>query len=140
MTANLALINDYRDLSLQMEETKESLHALIAQEQKKIRLKQFLKFLADDETLGAGSENASGQTLAELLFYTEYPLRKEFVYDYNKNRYVPSDQKPRIDLAELMTLLLQKSGMTAGCEELMDYVLQGGSVKDFMKSFPSDVY
>lgn len=131
MAVNLALINDYRDLSLQMEETSENLHAVIAKEQRKLRLKQFLKFLAEDETITGESE--SGQTLAELLFYTEYPLRKEFVYDYNKNRYVPSNKKPHIDLAELLTLLLKKSGLKAESEDLMDHVLQGGSVEEFIQ-------
>jgi uncharacterized protein YihD (DUF1040 family) len=125
----LSLVTEYEGLNQQIERTRESLQAFMEMEQKKLRLRQFLQYLAEDDSLGAGKSNS----LTELLYYTEYPLRREFVFDYKKNKYVPGAQKPCIDLAELLTLLLDKKGIDKSFEDLMDHILRGGSLDEFLR-------
>ena len=71
----VSMAEEYNELSLNMEETRRNLQALMPQEQKKLKLRQFLHHLAGDESLGTVQTG----TLAELLYYTEYPLCKEIV-------------------------------------------------------------
>ncbi|ASS66736.1 MULTISPECIES: hypothetical protein [unclassified Paenibacillus] len=125
----LSLVTEYEGLNEQIQRTRESLQAFMEMEQKKLKLRQFLQVLAEDDSLGLANQSDS---LAELLYVTEYPLRREFVFDYKKNRYVPGSQKPRIDLAELLTLLLDKKGIDKSFEDLMEHILHGGSLDDFL--------
>ena len=124
-----SMAEEYNELSLHMEETRRHLQALKSQEQKKLKLRQFLHHLAGDESL----ETIETGTLADLLYYTEYPLCKEMVFDYRTNHYVPSSQKPSIDLAELLTLALRKQGIDKSFDELMDHILQGGCLEEFLR-------
>ncbi|CDN43825.1 MULTISPECIES: hypothetical protein [unclassified Paenibacillus] len=126
----LSLVTEYEGLNEQIQRTRESLQAFMEMEQKKLKLRQFLQVLAEDESLGSANQ---ADSLAELLYVTEYPLRREFVFDYKKNRYVPGSQKPRIDLAELLTLLLDKKGIDKSFEDLMEHILRGGSLDDFLE-------
>lgn len=99
--------------------------AYVHYEFKKSKLKQFLNQLSKDELISQVNEQAikdsvddnSGLPLNHYLSYTEYP------------------QSYSTDLAELVTMLLQKNGSTACVEKLMEHVLAGGSLTDFLKRF-----
>ncbi|WP_193726889.1 hypothetical protein [Paenibacillus guangzhouensis] len=84
-------------------------------EPKRARLKQFLKILSKDPTL----LNQQGQTemrpLSELLIVSGYRQ-----YDGT------------VDMAQLSSLLLRKMGISSGSEEMMEYIMNGGKVEDFM--------
>ncbi|MGO4371348.1 hypothetical protein AB4Z21_11185, partial [Paenibacillus sp. MCAF20] len=57
-----------------------------------------------------------GGSLAELLVLTGYNPKDEL-----------------IDMAELVSLLLKKNEIEAGSEDMMQHVINGGTVDDFMK-------
>ncbi|QJD87429.1 hypothetical protein [Cohnella herbarum] len=87
------------------------------QEQKQVRLKQFLKILSEDPSLFNQERHEECRSLSELLMYTGYLPRNESV-----------------DMAELVSQLLKKMGLEAGLEDMMDYVMNGGTVDDFMNT------
>ncbi|MGO4540706.1 hypothetical protein [Paenibacillus sp. 2TAB19] len=86
------------------------------QEQKRLRLKQFLKRLSDDPSIANQNMTRYGGSLAELLVLTGYNPKDEL-----------------IDMAELVSLLLKKNEIEAGSEDMMQHVINGGTVDDFMK-------
>lgn len=87
------------------------------QEQKRIRLKQFLKILSEDPSLLKQVSHEEVRPLSELLMATGYRLCNE-----------------SIDIAELMSQLLGKLGLKACSAEMMDYIMNGGTVDDFMNT------
>ncbi|MDQ0116101.1 hypothetical protein [Paenibacillus harenae] len=86
------------------------------QEQKQLRLKQFLKRLSEDPSMANQNMARYWGSLAELLVLTGYNPRNE-----------------PIDMAELVSLLLKRNEIEACSEDMMQHVLNGGTVDDFMK-------
>lgn len=87
------------------------------QEQKQVRLKQFLKVLSEDPSLLNQDGLEETRPLSELLMFTGYSPRNE-----------------SINMAELVSLLLRKKGLEAGSEDMMDHIMNGGTVDDFMNA------
>jgi len=84
-------------------------------EQKRIRLKRFLNILSEDPSLLNKVELEESRSLTDLLMLTGYTPRNEHV-----------------DLAELVSLLLKKMGHHACSEDMMEHVMNGGTVDEFM--------
>jgi hypothetical protein len=87
------------------------------QEQKQTRLKQFLKILSEDPSLLNQDGLEETRSLSEFLMFTGYLPRNE-----------------PVDLAKLVSLLLRKKGLEAGSEDMMDHIMSGGTVDDFMNT------
>lgn len=87
------------------------------QEQKRIRLKQFLKILSKDPSLLKKDGQAEPRTLAELLAAAGYGSRNE-----------------PVDMAKLVSQLLGMKGMQACSADMMEYVMNGGTVDDFINT------
>ncbi|TVY01261.1 hypothetical protein [Cohnella terricola] len=85
-------------------------------ERKQARLKQFLKMLSKDPGLLNPDERMESSSLSDFMKYADYRPRNE-----------------PIDVAELVSLLLKKKGFEAGSEDMMEYIVNGGTVDDFMK-------
>ncbi|MDQ8737006.1 hypothetical protein [Paenibacillus sp. LHD-38] len=83
--------------------------------QKRVRLKQFLKILSEDPSLMNQERQEDSRSLAELLMVTGYTPRNE-----------------PVDMAELVSLLLKKVGHEACSEDMMEHVMNGGTVDEFM--------
>jgi hypothetical protein len=86
-------------------------------EQKRIRLKQFLKILSQDPSLLNQEKQEDSKSLAELLMITGYTPRNE-----------------PVDMAELVSQLLKKMGHKACSEDMMEHVMNGGTVDEFMNT------
>lgn len=86
------------------------------QEQKRLRLKQFLKRLSEDPSIANQNMSRHWGSLAELLVFSGYNPRNEL-----------------IDMAKLVSLLLKRNEIEACSEDMMQHVLNGGTVDDFMK-------
>ncbi|OPA80016.1 hypothetical protein BVG16_04495 [Paenibacillus selenitireducens] len=84
-------------------------------EQKRVRLKQFLKILSEDPTLLNQDGQKEMRPLSELLIVSGYRQCDETV-----------------DMSQLLSLLLRKVGLTSGSEDMMEYMMNGGKVEDFM--------
>ncbi|PZD97723.1 hypothetical protein DNH61_00195 [Paenibacillus sambharensis] len=105
-----------------------------AKEHKQVLVNKFLKRLAEDPSLdGNGSRPSETFTMAELLHVTQYPLKREFVYSYDQREYTPAPEKPVIDMAVLLDLLFKEQGLSCTFEDLMEHVLDGGKLDDFLK-------
>ncbi|CAM4280853.1 hypothetical protein [Paenibacillus tarimensis] len=103
-------------------------------EHKEMLVNEFLQRLADDPAISSdGDRTAKTFTIAELLYETQYPLRKEYVYSYDQREYAPAPEKPVIDLALLLNLLFKEQGLSCTFEDLMKHVLDGGKLDDFLK-------
>jgi hypothetical protein len=83
-------------------------------ELKQARLKRFLQQLSTDPALANAEEPAIFTSLSELLKESGYP---------------PFDEP--FDLAELTKRLFKKMGLAAGPDEMMEHVLNGGTVEGF---------
>jgi hypothetical protein len=90
------------------------------QEQKQIKLKQFLKILSEDPSLLQQASHPEARTLPELLMATGYRVCNE-----------------PIDMAELMSQLLGKLGLTPCSAQMMEFIMNGGTVDDFMNTAKS---
>lgn len=86
-------------------------------EQKQVRLKQFLKILSEDPYLLNQDGLEELRSLSELLMFTGYHPRNE-----------------PVNIAQLVSQLLKKIGLEAGSEDMMEHVMNGGTVDDFMKT------
>ncbi|WP_138754133.1 hypothetical protein [Paenibacillus sinopodophylli] len=87
------------------------------QEQKRVRLKQFLKILSEDPSLLQQDGQMGTRTLPELLVAVGCRLRNE-----------------PIDLAELLSQLLGNLGLHACSSDMMEYVMNGGTVDEFINT------
>ncbi|CAM4494839.1 hypothetical protein FHS16_005295 [Paenibacillus endophyticus] len=87
------------------------------QEQKRVRLKQFLKILSEDPSLLKQDGQVEMRTLPELLAAVGCRLRNE-----------------PIDMAELVSQLLGKLGLQACSSDMMEHVMNGGTVDDFINT------
>ncbi|MHA6480444.1 hypothetical protein ACX1C1_00685 [Paenibacillus sp. strain BS8-2] len=85
------------------------------QEQKRIRLKLFLKILSEDPSLVHEGTLQNAGSLADLFVYTGYYPRND-----------------TIDIAKVVSLLLKKLGHEAGSEDMMEHVINGGTIEEFM--------
>jgi phage I-like protein len=90
-------------------------------EQKKIRLKKFLQKLSEDPSLSNQDELVELRSLTDILILTGYHPKAETV-----------------DMAELLSQLLRKSGIEANSEDMMESVMQGRSIDNFMKTGKKD--
>lgn len=88
-----------------------------SQEQKQVKLKRFLKMLSEDPNLINQEGIKKSRTLSELLMFTGYQ---------------PSNET--VDMAALVSMLLKKLGLEAGTEDMMDHIINGGTVDDFMST------
>ena len=85
--------------------------------QKQEKLKQFLDMLSRDASLSRRHDSASAWSWEELLSYTGYD---------------PGDGT--IDVAELVSLTLGKLGIDADTKAMMEHVLNGGTVGEFINA------
>lgn len=83
--------------------------------QKQEKLKLFLDRLSQDASLSRRHDSASAWSWEELLAYTGYDPRDGTV-----------------DVAELVSLTLGKLGIEADAKTMVEYILNGGTVRDFM--------
>ncbi|MNI56639.1 hypothetical protein D3C73_1116540 [compost metagenome] len=65
-------------------------------------------------------------------------MKQEFQYDYERQRFVPLEQKPVIDVALLLTLLFQEKGLNCTSDDLVKHVLSGGSIEQFIQQAYED--
>ena len=86
-------------------------------EQKQVRLKQFLKILSEDPSLLNQDGFEETRSLSELLMFTGYLPQNESV-----------------DMAELVSLLLKKMGHESGSDDMMEYIMNGVTVDDFINT------
>ena len=86
-------------------------------EQKRVRLKQFLKILSEDPSLRNQNGQKDMRPLSELLMVSGYRQCDD-----------------SIDMAQLLSLLLRKIGHASGSEDMMEYIMRGGKVEDFMSN------
>lgn len=129
---SLRRVDDYGVVGEQFDQITDDLHGLVQRKQRALKTKAFFKKLADDPLFAPESGRTAGKSLTEWLLMAQYPIKQERVFDYEEQRYVPSEARPRIDLAELLTLLLRKKGINGTFEDMMDYVLEGGSFQQFL--------
>lgn len=87
------------------------------QEQKQERLKQFLKILSEDASLLNQDGLNESRSLSEMLIMLGYRPWKE-----------------PVDMAVLLSQLLRKMGYESSSEDMMDYVMDGGTLDEFMKT------
>ena len=85
--------------------------------QKQERLRLFLEKLSQDASLSPCHDSASALSWEELLIYTGYDSRNGTV-----------------DVAELVSLTLGKLGIDADMKAMMEYILSGGTVGEFMNA------
>ena len=86
------------------------------QEQKRMKLRRFLERLAEDKTL-RGMETNRNHSLSEMLTQSGCHLRGN-----------------SIDIAELITVLLHKKGKKGCAGQLMEHILGGGTIEEFLKN------
>ncbi|SFF19166.1 hypothetical protein SAMN04487969_11749 [Paenibacillus algorifonticola] len=129
---SLRQVDDYGVKGEQPDQTTDDLHELVQRKQRALKAKAFFKKLADDPLFAPEPGRTAGRSLTEWLLMAQYPIKQEMVFDYHEQRYVPSETRPRIDLAELLTLLLRKKGINGTFEDMMDHVLEGGSFQQFL--------
>ncbi len=84
------------------------------QEQKRMKLRRFLERLAEDETLRCTETNRE-HSLSEMLALSGWR---------------PSSNS--IDIAELLTVLLHKKGKKSCAGQLMEHILRGGTIEEFL--------
>ncbi|XID93084.1 hypothetical protein ACF3MZ_00655 [Paenibacillaceae bacterium WGS1546] len=86
--------------------------------QKQERLKRFLELLSQDASLNRLNESGSAWSWDELLSWAGYVPRNG-----------------TIDLAELVSRTLRKTGIDADTNAMMDYILNGGTVDEFISEY-----
>jgi len=86
-------------------------------EQKRVKLKQFLKILSEDPSLLNQDGLNELRSLSEILIISGYQPWHE-----------------PVDMASVLSLLLRKLGVSAGSADMMEYMMNGGSVEDFMNT------
>ncbi|MBJ6359780.1 hypothetical protein ACFOQM_00355 [Paenibacillus sp. GCM10012307] len=128
----LAKMNTYNIATEQIDQISDSFQVMMRRKQRTLKVKEFLKRLSTDPSLDRNEAPTATNSISEWLNKTEYPIRQEMVFDYSKKRFVPSENKPRIDLADLMTRLLHKQGIECTFEDMMNFVLGGGTIEEFM--------
>jgi hypothetical protein len=84
-------------------------------EQKRVGLKRFLNRLSEDPSLLNHVELKESRSLADLLMLTGYTPRNE-----------------PVDMAELVSRLLKEMGHHACSDDMMEHVMNGGTVDEFM--------
>jgi hypothetical protein len=84
-------------------------------EQKREKLKKFLKILSEDPSLLNQDGFNELRSLSEILMISGYRPRDE-----------------PVDMASVLSLLLRKLGHNAGSADMMEYMINGGTVEDFM--------
>lgn len=86
-------------------------------EHKQLRLKSFLRKLSEDPAFFSQEGIGESRTIVDYLKFSGYFPRNEHV-----------------DMAVLVSLLLKKKGHAAGSEEMMEFVMKGGTVEAFMNA------
>ncbi|RXZ83384.1 hypothetical protein EBB07_06105 [Paenibacillaceae bacterium] len=117
----------------QLDQISDSLQNLLRQKRQALRVREFMTCLAQDPALDYEKSSCGKRSITELLQLAEYPIKQELVYDYSKKRFVGSNQKPHVDMAELFSMLLRRLGVNATFEDFMDHMLNGGSINGFIQ-------
>lgn len=86
-------------------------------EQKRVKLKQFLEILSEDPTLMNQDGQKELRSLSEIIMISGYRPWHE-----------------PVDMARVLSLLLRKSGLSASSEDMMEYMMNGGTVEEFMNT------
>ncbi|XEC96223.1 hypothetical protein AB6A23_06665 [Paenibacillus tarimensis] len=125
-------MNTFKVASDQLDQISDVLQSELKRKQRALKVKEFLKCLAADPEFADLQPNPNSRSLSEWLYIAEYPIKQEMIYSYEKRRFESSNRRPVIDLAELLTMLLKKQGVNYTFEDLMDHVLAGGALADFL--------
>lgn len=86
-------------------------------EQRRGRLKQFLKVLSEDPSLLNQDGLEETKSLSELLVFSGYRSWDE-----------------PVDMSEVLSQLLRKLGFEACSVDMMEHVVNGGTIDEFMNS------
>lgn len=129
---NLVEVSGYTIAGRQLDQISDSLQTILKRKQNALRVGEFLKRLAHDPGLDDKEPPSNRRSLTEWLHTTKYPIKKEMVYNYDKKRFESTNEKSTIDFSLMLTLLLQKQGMNCTSEDLVEHVLEGGSIDDFL--------
>lgn len=84
-------------------------------QQKEERLEQFLTNLLVDPSILKYKHSAASVALPELM----KSCGEQFVNE-------------SVDMARLVSILLEKKGIAGSCEDMMDHVISGGTVDEFI--------
>jgi len=84
---------------------------------KHARLKQFLQRLSEDKDVCRGA-GMPARSLSEFLLFAGY---------------TPSGES--VDMAKLVTLLLREQGVEGCSEQMVEHVLNGGSIEGFLNKY-----
>lgn len=125
--------SNYTIANKQLDQISDSLQMLLKRKRKALRVTEFLERLANDPGLSKQEFPSGRKSITEWIHITKYPLKKEMIYNYDKNRFESVSDKSTIDFSLLLTLLMQKQGIDCTSEELMDHVLKGGSIDEFLQ-------
>ncbi|RKP53836.1 hypothetical protein D7Z26_10580 [Cohnella endophytica] len=90
-------------------------------EQKQIRLKTFLRMLSEDPSFLNQEGLGESRSIVDYLMFTGYLPRNE-----------------PVDMAVLVSLLLKMRGHAADSAEMMDFVMNGGTVDAFMNAVQAE--
>ncbi|GGH15348.1 hypothetical protein [Paenibacillus segetis] len=86
-------------------------------EQRRGRLKQFLKILSEDPSLLNQDGLKETRSLSELLVFSGYRSCNE-----------------PVDMAEVLSKSLRKIGLEACSVDMMEHVMNGGTIDEFMNA------
>lgn len=84
-------------------------------EKKMLRFKRFLSMLSEDPSLAGREDEGEARSLADYFAYSGYR---------------PNDEP--VDLSLLVSLLLKRNGHVADSEQMMEFVMNGGTIDAFM--------
>lgn len=129
---NVVRASEYAVAGKQLDQISDDLQKLLKRKRNALKVNEFLKRLASDPGLDQGS-SSDQRSLTEWIHLTRYPLKKEMIYNYDKKRFETTGEKSTINFSLLLTLLLQKQGIDCTSEELMEHVLRGGSIEEFLR-------
>lgn len=95
----------------------------INDEQKQVKLKMFLKKLAEDGSLKQQVEMEKPRMLSDLLQFADYLPQNE-----------------NIDMAKLLSLLLRKLEFEFDAELMVEHVINGGTVDGLMSNGKTSIH
>ncbi|MBP1990304.1 hypothetical protein [Paenibacillus eucommiae] len=89
--------------------------------EKESRVRAFFQALKLDETLNRIIKTPASLTLAELLLHSSYPI---------------CEQQAALDMADVMNHLLRGMGDWRTSDDVMDFIIEGGTTEVFIQSLP----
>lgn len=111
---------------------KDKEECLVIKDNQREKFSQFMERLSEDPVLRTNREG-SPFSLTEIMHEARYPLNQESQYDHECQELIPVIKKPMIDVALLLTLVLREKGLNCTSDDLMNHVLGGGSVEQFIQ-------